>query len=369
MSAARYTNRVRTQSQARVTKAQYPGSISNNYDPLFSSIDCNVSYNVLDYKGVPCICKPVSQPFPLRMRLGQINRTAAVQFSVPVSVDEPVISTFGEIDMDISVRMALPEVSNDPVPIPTYEGIRNVYVPLSVENNEVENVPQRSYGAINTNIRVIGYAQMNETPEPVVLPTFEGIRNVRVMTQAPVPNTTTDMFPYPSYEKLHNIKFNINIPKFLQSDPIPIVEDIGILPKFEGLRSVGVPLSVPQLTNEPVPMPNYEKRRNVSVTVSLPELDDDRLIRNYQHHTGYHITEITSSEIIGRLARLQNYSVPLVPETFPVLNYDINPAVTNPRFQLQDIRVQTPKEIVFGGGSENPDDYVVYGGGNSQLLL
>jgi len=58
MSAARYTNRVRTQSQARVTKAQYPGSISNNYDPLFSSIDCNVSYTVLDYKSVPCICGP-----------------------------------------------------------------------------------------------------------------------------------------------------------------------------------------------------------------------------------------------------------------------------------------------------------------------
>jgi hypothetical protein len=61
MSAARYTNRVRTQSQARVTKAQYPGGISNNYDPLFSSIDCNVSYTVLDYKGVPCVCAPSSE--------------------------------------------------------------------------------------------------------------------------------------------------------------------------------------------------------------------------------------------------------------------------------------------------------------------
>lgn len=370
MSAARYTNRVRTQSQARVTKAQYPGSISNNYDPLFSSIDCNVSYNVLDYKGVPCVCAPKNQPFLFGMRLGQINRTAAVQFTIPVSVVEPVVPTFGEINTGIGVRMALaPMASNDTVPAVAQERIRNVYVTVSVERNTVENVPQRTYGTLNTNIGVLGYAQINETPQAVALPIFEGIRNVRVMSQLPVPSPTTDMLLYPSYEKLRNIMFRISLPETMQSDPTPILQAMGIIPRFEGLRSVGVPLSVPQLTNEPVPMPKYEKRRNVHVSLPPPELDANELIRAYQKAVSYHIPGISAADVIESLGRLQNYSVPVVHQTAPVPKYDINPALTNPHFQVKDIHVETPKEVAFGGGSENPSDYVVYGGGNSQLLL
>lgn len=369
MSAARYTNRVRTQSQARVTKAQYPGSISNNYDPLFSSIDCNVSYNVLDYKGTPCICSPTEQPFLFGFRFGSFIRAAAVQFSIPVSVDEPVVSTLGEIDTGISVRMALPTSNNDPVPISKYEKIRNVYVTVSVEHNTVENTPQRSYGTINTNIGVIGYAQKKEPQQPVVLPKFESIRNVRVRAQVPIPSPTTDMFLYPSYEKLRNVRFTIKVPETMQGDPIPILQEMGIIPKFEGLRSVGVPVTVHQLTNNPAHIPKYEKRRNVYVTVSLPEPEADNLIRSYQKNTLYHTPDITSDQIIESLGRLQNYYVPVPHHSVSAPKYDINPALTNPHFQVRDIHVETPKAIVFGGGSENPDDYVVYGGGNSQLLL
>ena len=369
MSAARYTNRVRTQSQARVTKVQYPGSISNNYDPLFSSIDCNPSYNVLDYKGTPCICSPTEQPIVIGFRFGSFTRAAAVQFSLPVLVDEPVISTFGEIDTGISVRMPLSTVSNDPVPIARYEGIRNVYVTVSVENNTVENVTQRSYGTINTDIGVVGYAQINEPPQPVVLPTFEGIRNVRVMTHAPVQSPSSDVFLYPSNEKLRDVQFKIQIPRNVQSDPVPILQAMGIIPRFEGIRSVGVPLSLPQVTNERVTMPRYESLRNVHVTLSLPESDADTLIRSYQQPVRYHIPEITSSDVLEDLSRFQNYYVPVSHQHEQSPIYDINPAHANPHFQLQDIHVETLKEIAFGGGSRNPADYVVYGGGNSQLLL
>jgi hypothetical protein len=259
--------------------------------------------------------------------------------------------------------------SNDSVPTVSQERIRNVYVTVSVERNTVENVPQRTYGTLNSNIGVVGYAQINEAPQAVALPTFEGIRNVRVRSQVPVPSPTTDMFLYPSYEKLRNVMFRISLPETMQSDPTPILQAIGIVPRFEGLRSVGVPLSVPLLANDPVPMPRYESRRNVNVALPRPELDSNELIRAYQKAISYHIPGVTASDVIESLGRLQNYYVPVVQQPVPVPTYDINPALANPHFQLQNIRVETPKEIAFGGGSENPEDYVVYGGGNSQLLL
>lgn len=116
-------------------------------------------------------------------------------------------------------------------------------------------------------------------------------------------------------------------------------------------------------------MPKYEKRRNVHVALPSPEPDTGDLIRSYQKSAVYHIPDITSSDVIESLGRLQNYYVPVVHHPTPLPKYDINPALTNPHFQIKDIHVETPKEIAFGGGSENPDDYVVYGGGNSQLLL
>lgn len=372
MSAARYTNRVRTQSQARVTKAQYPGSVSNNYDPLFSSIDCNVSYNVLDYKGVPCICSPAEQPFLFGFRFGRFNRAAAVQFAVPVSVVEPVVQTLGEIDTGITVPMAFAFMasSDDPVPSVSQERIRNACVTVCTDNNTVENIPQRSYGTLNSNIGVVGYVQKNDTPKGMPLPTFEGIRNVRIMSQVPnMPSPTTDMFLHPTYEKLRNVRFKIRLPEVIQSDPIPNLQTMATIPRFEGLRSVGVPLTVPLLTNEPAYMPRYEKRRNVNVPLSPPELDSNDLIQDYQKAASYHFPEITSSDIIESLGRFHNFYVPVVQQTLQAHKYNINPAHTNPHFQLQNIHVESPKEIEFGGGSENPNDYVLYGGGNSQLLL
>jgi hypothetical protein len=50
MSAAGYTNRIRTQSEARVTKVQYPFSDAINYNPLYSSIGCNPQYSRLSYQ-------------------------------------------------------------------------------------------------------------------------------------------------------------------------------------------------------------------------------------------------------------------------------------------------------------------------------
>ena len=50
MSAARYTNLIRTQSEARVTKVQYPFSDALNYNPLYSSIGCNPRYERISYQ-------------------------------------------------------------------------------------------------------------------------------------------------------------------------------------------------------------------------------------------------------------------------------------------------------------------------------
>lgn len=453
MSAARYTNRVRTQSQARVTKAQYPGSVSNNYDPLFSSIDCNVSYNVLNYKGVPCICSPNDQPFLFSMRLGRLNRTAAVQFSMPLAVVEPVVTSIDEINTSIAVRMALPPTeSNDLVQIPKQEKIRNVAVALSVEHTEIENVPLPSYATtIDRSIGIIGYAQTSEPPQAAVVPSFEGIRNVRVMTQGPVPIPNTDNISYPSYEKLRNVMFKLEVPKPIQSDPTPIAPDLATIPKFEGLRSVGVPVSVPLLTNESVPLPRYETIRNVRITVQVPiytsptpstnnisypsyeklrnvtfkidvpnpvksdptlnipdtafirrfegirsvgvpvsvplltnetlhirnvpvgphqqELDTNDITPPYKMPAAYHLPEIRSFHSIQSVDPIQNDYVPVVDQPIAVPIYDINSFRTNPRFKIQNTSIEPQNEIVFGGGSENPDEYVVYGGGNSRSLL
>jgi hypothetical protein len=50
MSAAGYTNRIRTRSEARVSKVQYPFSDAVNYNPLYSSIGVNPRYNKLEYQ-------------------------------------------------------------------------------------------------------------------------------------------------------------------------------------------------------------------------------------------------------------------------------------------------------------------------------
>jgi hypothetical protein len=70
MSAAGYTNRVRTKSEARVVKAQYPQNVVDNYNPLYSSIACNPIFTILNYQakqkcatprtsGPTIICGPI----------------------------------------------------------------------------------------------------------------------------------------------------------------------------------------------------------------------------------------------------------------------------------------------------------------------
>ena len=61
MSAARYTNKIRTQSEARVTKVQYRFNDALNYNPLYSSIGCNPQYLRLYYQ-IKQKCSPVVCP-------------------------------------------------------------------------------------------------------------------------------------------------------------------------------------------------------------------------------------------------------------------------------------------------------------------
>jgi len=50
MSAAGYTNRIRTKAEARVVKAQYPMHVGVNYNPLYSSITCAPIFKQLNYQ-------------------------------------------------------------------------------------------------------------------------------------------------------------------------------------------------------------------------------------------------------------------------------------------------------------------------------
>lgn len=61
MSAAQFTNRVRTTSEARVVKAQYPQNVSEGYNPLFSSIACNPTFSILHYQFKNTCATPASE--------------------------------------------------------------------------------------------------------------------------------------------------------------------------------------------------------------------------------------------------------------------------------------------------------------------
>jgi hypothetical protein len=56
MSAAGYTNRIRTKAEARVVKVQYPLHIGVNYNPLYASIACSSIYKILKYRLKPQNC-------------------------------------------------------------------------------------------------------------------------------------------------------------------------------------------------------------------------------------------------------------------------------------------------------------------------
>jgi len=71
MSAAGYTNRIRTKAEARVRKVQYKFSDASNYNPLASTCNANPDYTILNYvENIRCDCiilAPLPPPPPVRM--------------------------------------------------------------------------------------------------------------------------------------------------------------------------------------------------------------------------------------------------------------------------------------------------------------
>jgi hypothetical protein len=64
---------VRTRSQARVTKVEYPGGLASNYDALYSTNNCNPRYDILKYvlkKSciLPCVPPVIPPPPPVYVR-------------------------------------------------------------------------------------------------------------------------------------------------------------------------------------------------------------------------------------------------------------------------------------------------------------
>jgi len=60
MSAARYTNKIRTDSEARVRKVQYRYNNANNYNPLAAACDASPDFTVLLYTKGDCCSAPVA---------------------------------------------------------------------------------------------------------------------------------------------------------------------------------------------------------------------------------------------------------------------------------------------------------------------
>lgn len=82
MSAARYTNKIRTQSEARVTKVQYRfnDAVSN---PLAATCNANPDYSILEYvQNTRCDCDIPVQPPPVTMIYN--GGDAFVNFGTPL---------------------------------------------------------------------------------------------------------------------------------------------------------------------------------------------------------------------------------------------------------------------------------------------
>jgi hypothetical protein len=62
MSSATYTNRIRTQIDANLTKVQYPGRQSKSYNALQATIGCNPNYYPLIYSLTSTNCCIVTVP-------------------------------------------------------------------------------------------------------------------------------------------------------------------------------------------------------------------------------------------------------------------------------------------------------------------
>lgn len=64
-SAACYINKVRTESQARVTKVPYPGNIATNQNPLYASIACNPVFSEIYYSD--CKICPITKKLNVKV--------------------------------------------------------------------------------------------------------------------------------------------------------------------------------------------------------------------------------------------------------------------------------------------------------------
>jgi len=303
-------------------------------------------------------------------------RNIAFKIEVPIPAQPdptPSVPNIGIIPKfegirSVGIPVIVPQLTNDPVHMPNYESIRNVrmmaQVPIHIPRPPAQMFQHPSYEKLRN------IAFKIEVPTPVqtelaIIPNYEKRRDVRVMAHVPNATTPTNNVYYPTYEKLRNVIFKIELPKHIQTDPTPIIPDVGVIHRFEGIRSIGVPLSVPLLTNDSAAIPKYETIRNVHHS----EADVDGIIPTYQIPAPYHLPGIRSVHSIQTIDRVQTDYVTLVDQTVRVPIYDVNSFRTNPRFRIPNNNVETQKELLFGGGSENPDDYVIYGGGNSELIL
>lgn len=57
MSAQGYTNKLRVNAEARLTKVQFPGKIALNINPIQSSVRLSPDFSKINYT-IPCLCRP-----------------------------------------------------------------------------------------------------------------------------------------------------------------------------------------------------------------------------------------------------------------------------------------------------------------------
>lgn len=57
-TASCYTNKVRVETYARVTKVEYPGRLANNFVKDQAAIACNPNYIPIQYSVIRCGKKP-----------------------------------------------------------------------------------------------------------------------------------------------------------------------------------------------------------------------------------------------------------------------------------------------------------------------
>jgi len=57
MSAQGYTNKIRVDAEARLTKVQFPGKVGLNNNPIQSSCRLSPDFRNIIYT-IPCVCKP-----------------------------------------------------------------------------------------------------------------------------------------------------------------------------------------------------------------------------------------------------------------------------------------------------------------------